>query len=214
MASGAIAVRIVYSSRHGSRSIEHLGLAHEGELEAFKAAPRQRLAARQGELSLGLAAGASADGPLGSPRRRWGTCAVPMTGSAFGRAAGGDEVFPHLVLAWIIEPADKQDSLRVLQEASVDAASYPTLRTLGATGWPLPAPAHAALGPVSLVLYYVPALYLETGQGDGFRSGVLQGTPPGPADHHRAAHLTRPDPADGRRRRRAEALKSGCPAAR
>jgi hypothetical protein len=118
MASGAIAVQIVYSSRHGSRSIEHLGVAHEGELEAFKAAPRQRLAARQGELSLGLAAGASADGPLGSPRRRRGTCgmpcAVPMTGSAFGRAAGGDEVFPHLVPARIIEPADKQDSLRVL----------------------------------------------------------------------------------------------------
>jgi hypothetical protein len=32
-------------------------------------------------------------------------------------AAGGDEVFRHLVLARIIEPASKLDSLRVLQEA-------------------------------------------------------------------------------------------------
>ena len=38
-ASGAIAVQIVYSSRRGSRSIEHLGSAHDDrELEALKAA--------------------------------------------------------------------------------------------------------------------------------------------------------------------------------
>ena len=64
-ASGATAVQIVHSSRRGSRSIEHLGSAHDdGEPEALKAAARQRLAAGQGELDLGLAAGASAGGPL------------------------------------------------------------------------------------------------------------------------------------------------------
>jgi hypothetical protein len=64
-ASGAVAVQIVYSSRRGSRSIEHLGSTHDnGELEAFKAAARQRLAAGQGELHLGLPAGASPGGPL------------------------------------------------------------------------------------------------------------------------------------------------------
>jgi hypothetical protein len=57
-ASGAIAVQIVYSSRRGSRSIEHLGSSHDkGELEALKAAARQRLTAGQGELDLGLPAG-------------------------------------------------------------------------------------------------------------------------------------------------------------
>jgi hypothetical protein len=51
------AVQIVHSERRGSRSIEHLGSAHdEAELEALKAAARQRLAAGQGELELGLAA--------------------------------------------------------------------------------------------------------------------------------------------------------------
>jgi hypothetical protein len=34
------------------------------------------------------------------------------------------------VPARIIEPASKQDSLRVLEEAGVDAASYPTLNRL------------------------------------------------------------------------------------
>jgi hypothetical protein len=39
-ASGATAVQIVWSSRRGARSIEHLGSAHDGqELEALKALP-------------------------------------------------------------------------------------------------------------------------------------------------------------------------------
>jgi hypothetical protein len=53
--SGAIAVHIVWSSRRGSRRIEHLGSAHnESELEALKAAGRQRLAEGQGAFDLGL----------------------------------------------------------------------------------------------------------------------------------------------------------------
>jgi hypothetical protein len=61
--SGAMAVQVVWSSRQGSREIEHIGSAHdEGELEALKAAARQRMAAGQGELDLGLEAGAGAGG--------------------------------------------------------------------------------------------------------------------------------------------------------
>jgi hypothetical protein len=67
-ASGARAVQIVYSSRRGSRDIEHVGSAHDdAELEVSKAAARQRLAAGQGELDLGLASAGSntnGDGPL------------------------------------------------------------------------------------------------------------------------------------------------------
>ena len=44
--SGATAVQIVWSFRRGSRNIEHIGSAHDdAELEALKAAARQRLAA-------------------------------------------------------------------------------------------------------------------------------------------------------------------------
>ena len=63
-ASGATAVQIVWSSRRGSRNIEHFGSAHDdAELEALKAAARQRLAAGQAELDLGLG-GPSPSGPL------------------------------------------------------------------------------------------------------------------------------------------------------
>jgi 1,2-phenylacetyl-CoA epoxidase PaaB subunit len=50
-ASGVMAVQIVYSSRRGSRDFEHVGSVHdEAELEALKAAARQRMAGGQGEL--------------------------------------------------------------------------------------------------------------------------------------------------------------------
>ena len=61
-ASGATAVQIVWSTRRGSRQIEHLGSAHDdAEVEALKAAARQRLAEGQGALDLGLNT-AGADG--------------------------------------------------------------------------------------------------------------------------------------------------------
>ena len=54
-ASGATAVQIVHGSRRGSRTIEHVGSAHdELELEALMAASRQRLAGGQTQLDLGL----------------------------------------------------------------------------------------------------------------------------------------------------------------
>ncbi len=63
-ASGATAVQMVHSTRRGSCDIEHLGSAHdEAELEALKAAARQRLAQDQLEPDLGLEAAAGA-GPL------------------------------------------------------------------------------------------------------------------------------------------------------
>ncbi len=50
-ASGAIVVQIVWSTRRGARQIEHLGSAHDdSEVEALKAAARQRLADGQGCL--------------------------------------------------------------------------------------------------------------------------------------------------------------------
>ena len=70
--SGATAVQIVYSSRRGSRDIEHLGSARdEVELELLKTVARQRLAAGQGELDLGLAVGAPG-GPLPITSSRMG----------------------------------------------------------------------------------------------------------------------------------------------
>jgi hypothetical protein len=70
--SGATAVQVVWSSRRGSREIEHLGSAHdEAELEALKAAARQRMAAGQLELDLGP----GSPGPSGP---------LPITSSRMG----------------------------------------------------------------------------------------------------------------------------------
>jgi Transposase DDE domain len=93
------------------------------------------------------------------------------------RAAGGDEVFRDLVLARIIEPVSKLDSLRVLEEAGVAPVSYATLKrrlpAYAKDAWrrklAAACAAHARLGPASLVLYDVSTLYFETDAGDGFR---------------------------------------------
>jgi hypothetical protein len=178
--SGATAVQVVWSSRRGSREIEHLGSAHDDrELEALKAAAQQRIAAGQGELDLGLEPASGGPLPVTSSRMSHLVDSLERAYRVLGLedAAGGDEVFRQLVLARIIEPTSKLDSLRVLDEAGVTPASYRTLKRR------LPAyaqepwrqrmsqacAAHARLGPASLVLYDVSTLYFEADQGDGFR---------------------------------------------
>ena len=179
--SGATAVQIVHSSRRGSRDVEHLGSAHDDvEVELLKAAARQRLAAGQGELDLGLDVGAPG-GPLPITASRMG-CLLDVLDHAwrvlgFDRATGGDEVFRQLVAARIIEPVSKLDSLRVLAEAGVPPVPYRTvtrrLRLFAKESWrqqiSAACAAHAGLGPASLVLYDCSTLYFETDEGDGFR---------------------------------------------
>jgi hypothetical protein len=186
-ASGATAVQIVHSFHRGSRDIEHIGSAHDdAEVELLKAAARQRLAAGQGVLDLGLE-------PTGPARKGAGGGPLPITASrmdclldalehawrvlGFDHAAAGDGVFRDLVLARIIEPVSKLDSLRVLAEAGVAAASYRTVKrrlpVYAQDSWrqqiSAACAAHARLGRASLVLYDVSTLYFETDQGDGFR---------------------------------------------
>jgi hypothetical protein len=179
--SGATAVQIVWSFRRGSRKIEHIGSAHDdAELEALKAAARQRLAAGQLELDLSMGR-PGPSGPLEIASSRmghlWDALSRAYDALGFPQATGHDEVFRQLALARIIEPASKQDSLRVLEETGIAGPSYPTLnRRLPAwaqeswrQGLSEACAAHARLGPASLVLYDVSTLYFETDQGDGFR---------------------------------------------
>ena len=185
-ASGATAVQIVHSSRRGSRDIEHIGSAHNGaELELLQAVARQRLAAGQGELDLGIEAATPAEPAAGGPlpitssrmAHLWDALTDAYRVLGFDQAAGGDEVFRQLVLARIIEPTSKLDSLRVLEETGAAAASYATVKrrlpVFAAQSWrqklAAACAAHAQLGPASLVLYDVSTLYFETDTGDGFR---------------------------------------------
>jgi hypothetical protein len=173
-ASGARAVQIVYSRRKGARRIEHIGSAHdEVELELLKAVARQRIAAGQGELDLGLAAPAAAGGPLPITASRmghlWDGLSRAYEVLGFDAAACGDEVFRSLVLARIIEPTSKLDSLRVLEEIGIAPPSYATLKRrlpgYGGDAWrerlAALCAAHLGLGPASLVLFDVTTLYFD-----------------------------------------------------
>jgi DDE family transposase len=180
-ASGATAVQIVWSWRRGSRSIEHIGSAHdEVELAALKTAAAARLVAGQTELDLGLSGGVEPGTlPITSSQMThlWdGLCAAyRMLG--FESVTKGDNVFRDLVLARIIEPTSKVDAARVLTEVGVEPASYATIKrrlpVYAQSSWrqslATASAAHAGLGPASLVLFDVSTLYFETDAGDGFR---------------------------------------------
>ena len=100
--SGATAVQVVWSSRRGSREIEHLGSAHDdAELQALKAVAQQRIAVAQPGPG-------ARDGPLPINSSRMGHL-LDALGQAYRMlgledAAGGDDVFRHLVLARIWYP--------------------------------------------------------------------------------------------------------------
>ena len=133
-ASGGRAVQIVHSQSRGSRDIEHIGSAHtDADLELLKAVARQRLAAGQGELDLRLPDSPANQGvvlPITSSRMGHLLDALSRGYDALGfaTATGRDEVFKALVLARIIEPTSKLDSLRVLAEAGMDPPSYRTVK--------------------------------------------------------------------------------------
>ena len=184
--SGATAVQIVHSSRRGSRSIEHLGSAHnDQEIEALRIAAAKRLAGDQAELDLDLEVpdyvAAARPEPLPILGSRMGHLCDALDRAydavGFDEATGGDEVFRHLVLARIIEPTSKLDSLRVLEEVGIAPSSYRTmnrrLADYAKESWrrdlAAACAARASLGPASLVLYDVTTLYFETHTGDGFR---------------------------------------------
>jgi len=142
-ASGATAVQIVWSWRRGSRSIEHIGSAHdEVELAALKTAAAARLAAGQAGLDLGPSGGVGlGTSPITSSHMShlWNALCVAYRVLGFEPAAKGDNVFRDLVLARIIEPTSKADASRVLTEVGVDAASYATVKrrlsTFPASAW-------------------------------------------------------------------------------
>ena len=190
-------MQIVYSSRKGARSIEHIGSAHDdAEPAALKEVARQRLNA--GRLSLDLPglsgtdvagegppapAGAGGVAPITSNRMGVLLEALEAAWKAVGLDGldGVDEVFRQLVIARLIEPTSKQDSLRVLAEAGMSPVSYATVKrhlpryaaedfTRGLSRL---LAGCARIGRASLVLFDVTTLYFETDKADGFREPGL-----------------------------------------
>lgn len=158
------------------------GVTHEasGCSDGGVAAARQRLAAGQGVLELGLdLGGPGLPLPIATNRMShlWDALVRCYEVLGLDGATGGDAVFRDLVLARIIEPTSKADSLRVIAEAGMDPVSYATIERrlprYATSAWrqklAKACAAHAQLGPASLVLYDVSTLYFEIDRSDGFR---------------------------------------------
>ena len=129
-ASGATAVQIVHKRGRTVLGIDHIGSAHDaGQLAVLLETARARLHTGQQMLPL-------EDGPAGGrPIREavvegtaslivWETLAAVYGSLGFDQI--GDEAFKALVLARIIEPTSKADTVRVLAELGVPGPSRVT----------------------------------------------------------------------------------------
>lgn len=178
-ASGATAVQIAERVGGRDRVIEHLGSAHnDRDLAALLETARDRLHPGQGELD--LTGGAVPAGHAVITGRRHVVLWQVLT-QAYARLGFdmvGDAAFAQLVLARIVEPTSKADSLRVLDELGVEHASlrtmFRTLKRAGAGKYrdqvATACFAHASRsGDLSLCLYDVTTLYFEAENEDELR---------------------------------------------
>lgn len=185
-ASGATAVQVVFSEHRGSKKLEHVGSARDEEqLALLRVKAQQIIDGEQQPLDLGLdltpVGTGSKQAPVPVTSERAGhlidAIAGAYTALGFDRATDDDRVFADLVMARIVQPGSKLDSVETLAEIGVASASYRTIKRR------LPGyaadefrqrltaacAAHAGIGPGVLVLYDVTTLYFETDEGDEFR---------------------------------------------
>lgn len=185
-ASGATAVQIVEKQGRVNRVVKHLGSARdEASLKVLLEKGRRQLCPDQLEFDLfgtGCPGASRAITLSKCSVLLWRVLQDSYRVLGFGQAIG-DEVFEQLVLARIVEPASKADTVRILDELGVEHASLRTMfttlqrcarqdyrsRVAGACFQ------HAAkMGDLSLVLYDVTTLYFEAEKEDA-DSGTNQG---------------------------------------
>ena len=123
-------MQIVHKQGRQVTGIEHIGSAHDdAQLAVLMEIARQRLHPGQGVLDLGPdpddGVGVSARVAATRSRLLWEV--LTQAYSHLGFDALGDEAFAAMVLARIIEPTSKADTVRVLAEVG---APCPSLRTL------------------------------------------------------------------------------------
>ena len=117
--------------------LEHVGTAHDdAELAALMATAHSKLFPGQGELPLRSVSGPGVDGRADG---RAGPAVITGKSNALlwqvlragfdrlGFDVVGDEAFAQLVLARIVEPTSKADSLRVLDDLGIARASLRTM---------------------------------------------------------------------------------------
>ena len=158
-------------------------------------------------MTAGLAGAAL---PILSTRSQhlWDALGLAYSGLGFDAACGRDEVFQALVLARLIEPTSKLDTIRVLDEIGIappgvsdDQPAAARLRDRGvaaAAGGGVRGACRAGPGDVGALRRDHAVLRDRRGRRVP-RARVLQGTPAGAADHRRVADRRARVPADGAR---------------
>jgi len=176
-ASGATAVQVVHKSHGEVIKIEHIGSAHnEADLKTLLSLAKQRL---QGDQ---LAIFPNKQGHLHIYQRR----SVPLLlyvclkelYCQLGFDELDDKIFANLVIARIVEPTSKLDSIRVLSDLGIDDLRNTTIhrclqRVIANNYRDKLAKlcfSHASQGAgITLVLYDVTTLYFEVQKEDDYR---------------------------------------------
>jgi len=181
--SGATAVQIVEKRSGVRRIVEHLGSAHDDlALALLLQVARDKLAAGQDELDLGLAPATVGGAPAArvvssSSQVLWQVLADAYAHLGFDVLA--DEAFRALVLARLIEPTSKADTVRVLQEIGAPTPHVNTLHAAmrrvrdrdyrGRLATACMSHSAATAGTGALILYDVTTLHFEVGDEDDLR---------------------------------------------
>ena len=181
-ASGATAVQIVHKRGRIVDGIDHIGSAHDADqLALLEELARERLHAGQQVLEFDTTAAGRVDAGTAvveatSARLLWQ--ALDSVYEALGFTVIRDEAFRALVLARIVEPTSKLDTVRVLGELGVDSPSRVTFmrclkRSADRDYRELISQAcfgHATrIARLRLALYDVTTLYFETPREDTLR---------------------------------------------
>ena len=178
--SGATAVQVVYKRGREVVGIKHIGSAHnKTELDILLV--RAKEAKNAGQLELDLFGGKEPE--LYLERSYSGILweALDREYRRIGLECIDDEVFKQLVLARIIEPTSKLDTIRVLEGLGLDASSnssiHRCLRRINDNSYrdiiSSKCFEHATPSALTLVLYDVTTLYFEIQREDEYRKPGL-----------------------------------------
>lgn len=183
-ASGATAVQIV-EKRHGRRTIlEHLGSAHtEAELAALLQIGREKLHENQPALEFDQPPSGRPRGGSAQVKGKTSQLLIDVirtTWERLGFDRVDDEAFFQLVLARLVEPTSKLDSIRVMDELGLKPPHRNTLakalKRCAAKDYRARIASacfehvwHEHGGDVSLLLYDVTTLYFEAENEDKLR---------------------------------------------
>jgi len=189
--SGATAVQIVTKQGRQVIGVEHLGSTHtDADLAVLVETARERIRehireAGQVEWDIGLEdAAAVASSPVVVKRSYSRVLFEALTGVydrlEFTTATNGDAVFRDLVIARIIEPSSKLDTIRILDELGVKPPSHTGIhRCLGRAAeadyrdrLSEACVTFRGVEQLTLVLYDVTTLFFPVEQEDDYRIPV------------------------------------------